>query len=111
MPDSVWLPIWLPSSAGVALPQQLVGVQDEEQEAWAGSEKAEFVGEQLAGGRHGLWFADDGDPKASRGEGVGHHVQRPVPEAHQGGLAAHGPLFGPACRSRNSWSCARPGAG
>jgi len=27
-------------------------------------------------------------------ERVGHRVQRPGPEAHQGGVAAHGPLFG-----------------
>jgi len=34
--------------------------------------------------------------QADRGESVGHRVQRPVPEAHRGGLAAHGPFPGTA---------------
>ena len=33
--------------------------------------------------KHGLWFADDGDPELGRAEGIGHRVQRPVPEAHR----------------------------
>ena len=85
---------WL---AGVpASPRQLAGVQDEEQEARVGREHAEALGVHLASGRNGLWLADHGDPKAGRGEGVGHRVHRPVPEAHQGGLPAHGPFLGPA---------------
>jgi hypothetical protein len=55
---------------------------------------ARTSGEQLAGAWCGGWFADDRYPEAGRGEGVGHRVQRPVPETHQSGLAAHGPLFG-----------------
>jgi glutamate-1-semialdehyde 2,1-aminomutase len=78
-----------------AAARQLAGLQDEEQEAQEALLGREVVGEQLAGGRHGLWLADDGDPEASRGEGVGHRVQRPVPEAHQSGLATEGPFLGP----------------
>jgi threonine dehydrogenase-like Zn-dependent dehydrogenase len=42
-----------------------------------------------------LRFADDGGAEASCGKGVGHRVQRPVPEAHRDDPVDHGPLFGP----------------
>src|SRR5260370_37441211 len=76
--------------------RQLDGLQDEEQEAQEGprGQIREDVGEQLAGAWCGGWLADDGYPEAGRAEGVGHRVQRPVPETHQSGLAAHGPLCG-----------------
>ena len=76
---------------GGAAVSRPAGQRQEAQKARLGRE----VGEQLAGRRHGLWLADDRYPEAGRGEGVGHRVQRPVPEAHQGGLAAHGPLLSP----------------
>jgi hypothetical protein len=56
--------------------------------------------EQLADFRHRVRFADDGDPEAGLGEGIGHRVQRPVPEAHLDGVAAHGPFLGPVAASR-----------
>jgi oligopeptidase B len=78
---------------GVSL--SLFCVQNEEQEAQEARLLRELVGEQLAGFRHRVRFADDGDAEAGRGEGVGHRVQRPVPEAHRDGLAAHRPVLGP----------------
>jgi oligopeptidase B len=70
-------------------------LQDEKEEAQEPRLLREHVGEQLAGFRHRVRFADDGNPEAGRGEGVGHRVQRPVPEAHRDGLAAHRPVLGP----------------
>jgi len=78
---------------GVSL--SLFGVEDEEQEAQEARLLREQVGEQVAGFRYRVRFADDGDTEAGRGEGVGHRVQRPVPEAHRDRLTAHGPFRGP----------------
>jgi hypothetical protein len=47
------------------------------------------------GSRRRIWLTDDRDPEAGRGKGAGHRVQRPVPEAQQGGLAAEGVFLGP----------------
>ena len=65
------------------------------------------VGEQLAGAGAGCWLADDRYPEAGRGEGVGHRVQRAVPETHQ---AVWPPMVHSrsSCRSRNSRPCGRP---
>jgi hypothetical protein len=83
------------SSGAERIGRPLAGVQDEEQEAEEGPPGRNVVRKQLAGGiRRGRWFADDRYPEASGGEGVGHRVQRPVPETHQRGLAARGPLGG-----------------
>ena len=61
------------SSAGAAV-RQLADLQDEEQEAQEARLGRQVVGEQLAGGRIGLWLADDRYPEAGRGEGVGHRM-------------------------------------
>src|ERR1700679_2875651 len=78
----------------MAGPRWLAGLQDEEQEATRGR-VGEALGEQFAGAWGGGRLADDGYPEAGCGEGVGHRVQRPRPEAHLGGAGAVRPLFGP----------------
>jgi hypothetical protein len=85
-----------PPEAEPALAWRLADLQDEEQEAQETASRSRVVvGEELAGSiRRGRGLADGRYPEACGGEGVGHRVQRPVPETHQRGLAARGPLSG-----------------